>query len=74
MLYGLSVHSLSDAMWMKGLNEDTDIHKNIPCIPAGSIVAAQKEDGGLLTYETISGNRTDDHNGRSYKIRVTKTR
>ena len=33
----------------------------------------QQEDGGDGMYGTILGHRSDDQDGRSYKIRVTET-
>ena len=38
----------------------------------GSTVAVQHEDWGAWTHGTITKHESDDHHGRSYKIRVTK--
>ena len=55
------------------LNDDIDTHKNIPFIPTRSTVAVQKEGSRLWMHGTIVWHKTQDHNGRSYKTRVTKT-
>ena len=56
------------------LNEDIDTHTNIPLIPTGSIAVVQREDSRVWMHGTIGGHRTEDHNRRIYKMRVTKTR
>ena len=53
------------------LNKDIYTHKNIPFLPTGSTVAVQEEDDGLWKHGTIVGYEIENHNGRSYKIRVT---
>ena len=55
------------------LNEDINTQK-YSSIPTGSTVAVQKEDSRSWTHGTIVGNGTEDHNGRSYKLRVNMTR
>ena len=47
--------------------------KNIPFISTGSIVAMQWGDGRLWMCGSVVIHGTEDHNGRSYKIKVTMT-
>ena len=54
------------------VNEDVNTHENIPFLPVGSTVAVQCRDGVSLTHQTIIGHGSDNHQGRSYKIKVTK--
>ena len=44
----------------------------MPFLPTGSTVAVQWEEGRPWTYGTVIGHASDDHNGRNYRIRVTK--
>ena len=48
-------------------------NRNVTFLPAGSTVVVLREDGGQWIHVMIIGNETDDHNGRNYRIRVTKT-
>ena len=54
-------------------SQDIDTCKNIPFLPTGSTVVVKREDGEPWMHGTIMGHETDDHNNRSYIIRVTKT-
>ena len=44
-----------------------------PCLPTGSTVAVWREDVRPWMHCVVEGHGYEDHNGRSYKIRVTKT-
>ena len=48
-------------------------HKIIPLIPTASTTAVQKEDSRLWRPGTVILWGPEDHNGRCYKLRVTKT-
>ena len=47
-------------------------YKNIPFLSSGSTVVVGWEDRGSWMHGAIVGYRSDDHNGRSYKVQVTK--
>ena len=53
---------------------DQDTFKYIPLQSAGSTVVVQWEAEGPWMYETIVGCGSDEHNGRGYKIWLTKVR
>ena len=56
------------------VNEDINTHKNIPFISTGTNVVLKQEDGRPWMHRTVTGHKSEDHNGRSYKITVTKIR
>ena len=39
-------------------------------LPAGLAVGVQHKDGGLWMHRTIIGHGSDDHYGRSYRIKM----
>ena len=41
------------------------------CIPIGSAVAVQQEDGGLWTHGTVVGTGNHNHHDRSYIVQLT---
>ena len=53
-------------------NEDEDTNKNISFVPIESIVVVQCKETGPWACGTTMGHGSDDKNGRSYRIRVTK--
>ena len=52
----------------KNTNDASSI---FPCIPIGSAVAVQQEDGGLWTHGTIVGSGNHNHHDKSYMIQLT---
>ena len=47
--------------------------QNISFLPTGSPVVVLREDGEPWMHWMIGGCQTDDHNGKSHRVRVTKT-
>ena len=56
------------------LNEDKDTCKEISFIPTGATVTVQRGDGRPWMHGTVAGHGTEVHNGRSFEIRVMKTK
>ena len=54
-------------------SQDIDTHKHILFLPIGSNVTVQEKNVRPRTHGIIIGWWTGDQNGRSYRIRVTKT-
>ena len=53
-------------------NEDIDTCNNIPFLISGSLVVVQHKDVEMWLHGTIIGYVSDDHNGRSYRMRENK--
>ena len=49
-----------------------DAHKSSLFLPTGSTVAAQRENSRPWSHDTEVEHGLEDHNGRSYKIWVTR--
>ena len=57
---------------MHSLKRKPNTYRNFQFISTESIVVVQGENTRPWMYETIIGHKTDDHNGRGYRVQVTK--